>query len=125
LIVDFDFLDIASKPSVLNISGNGLVDVQAGGFRLGPMGTLNITDNGKLIWRNKSLADLNGTIVLPGFPEGSNEPRPVLAEGSILNARAIQVGPDVHFVRVPEPNGIWLATLGVLAATVDMRRRGR
>jgi hypothetical protein len=125
LIVDFDFLDIASKPSVLNISGNGLVDVQAAGFRLGPMGTLNITDNGKLIWRNKSLADLNGTIVFPGFPAGSNEPRPVLAEGSILNARAIQVGPDVHLVPVPEPTGIWLAIVAVLTATADMRRRGK
>lgn len=122
LIVDFDLLSTPSTASVLNISGNGLVDVQAERFRLGPMGTLNITGNGKLIWRNRTLADLAGTIAYPGFPAGSNEPRPVIEPTAVLNARAIQVGPDVHLVPVPEPTGIFLAAIVALAAVATSRR---
>lgn len=127
LIVDFFYPAVGSSsdPSVLNISGNGLVDVQAPRFALGPQATLNITGSGKLIWRNHTVADLAGTITFDGFPAPDNGPRPVIDPTAVFNARAIQVGPDVHLVPVPEPTGIFLAAIAALAVAAGSRRHTR
>jgi hypothetical protein len=127
LIVDFAYPEVgsSSNPSELNISGNGVVDIWGPRFALGPQGTLNITDDGLLIWRDHTLVDLAGTITYDAFPEGANGPRPVLDPGSVLNARALQVGPDVFLVAVPdvipEPAGIVL--LAIAGMTLVARRR--
>ena len=117
LIVDFFYEEVGSSsdPSELNISGNGLVDIQGPRFAIGPQGTLNITGNGKLIWRNHTVDDLAGTITFENFPDGANGPRPVIDPTGVLNARAIQVGDDVHLVAVPEPAGILLLAIAGMA----------
>ncbi len=90
-----------SQNGVLNISGTGLVDVESN-FALGPAGTLNVSDSGMLIWRNRTLADVTGL-------------------GGTINAIASEVGSDVHFLAIPEPTTLVL--LGVFAvATIGINR---
>jgi len=120
LMVDWTVDGTVSTPSVLNISGDGVVDVHAR-FAIGPQGAVNISDNGVLIWRNHMVADLGGTIAWEHLGEPSNAPVPVRAPGGILSARAIQVGPDVHLLAVPEPAGIVL--LAIAGITLAARRR--
>ena len=70
----------AAPGSELNISGSGLVTVDTGiDLVLGAGGTLNVTDSGKLVWRDRTLAD-------------------VASLGGIINATAMQVNSDIEFV---------------------------
>ena len=129
LFVDFAYPAVGSSsdPSVLNVSGDAVVDVFGPRLGIGPQGTLNVTGNGRVIWRNHSVADLDGDITFENFPEPDNGPRPVIDPTGVLNARAIQVGPDVHLVAVPEPTTVWLGMTGLVAlfSTVARARRPR
>jgi hypothetical protein len=113
LTIDWVHDGTVSAPSTLNIGGNAVVDV-ASEFLMGPQGTLNVTDDGLLIWRNRTLADLAGNSVI------GNGPR--LNPSANFNARAIQVGQDVHFVRVPEPAGILLMAMALFGVVVARQR---
>ena len=123
LVVDFAYAEVGSQsePSVLNVSGDAVIDIHGPRFGIGPQGTVNVTENGVIIWRNHVVADLDGTITYDTFPEPANEPRPVIDPTGVLNARAIQVGPDVHLVVVPEPSGMLLLTAAGLMLACRVR----
>ena len=119
LSVDWTLDGTASAASSLNISGTGVVDVQADNLHFGPASTLNITDDGVLIWRNKTVADIS--LPLSG---GVFDGVPVIDPSATINARVIQVGNDVHFVVVPEPAALSLCGLAAVAALGFTQWRG-
>lgn len=121
LSVDWTIDGTASTPSSLNISGNGVVDVQAERLHIGPQGDLNVTGNGKLIWRNHVVADVFSTL-----SGGNFEGAPVLHPGTgaqrTINSMPIQVGSDVHFV--PGTTVVQNQVLMVNTSTGQMTLRG-
>lgn len=107
-VIDWTLDGSASAASELTISGDAVVDVDTL-LHLGPAATLNVLDDGKLIWRNHVIADLNGNL-----PEAYFGGPSVISATAVLNALAVQVGDDVHFVAIPEPASIALLGLGGL-----------
>lgn len=100
LCVDFDFpkFGVNSKPSSLTISGNAVVDVESPSLHFGANATLNVLENGMLIWRDHTLLDLEGEITIN---PGVDSTGPVIDPNAVINADVLQVGPDVFFIAQP------------------------
>ncbi len=99
-----DFPD-GGAASSLNISGTGTVDVDTD-LVINVNGTLNVTDDGVLIWRNHVVADVGGA----NF-------------GGTINATISQVGNDVHFTVIPEPSTLVMFGLGLAFFGLRINRR--
>lgn len=94
-------INFGASGSSLNISGSGIVDVgSATNLVVKSGGTLDVTGDGLLIWRNRTLDQA--------------------VFGGTVNASITQVGNDLHFTAIPEPHAALLGGLGLLAL---LRRR--
>ena len=93
LTIDFLHDGNPSNMAELNISGDAVVDVRGIlGLVMGPQGTLNVSGGGRLIWRDHTLEDLEGDIDFLTYSGPRIDPN------AVINALAIQVGEDVHFI---------------------------
>ena len=133
LAVDFDSgpdgfdgdggFGVPSNVSELNIGGDAVVTVN-GNLHIGAQGTLNVVDNGLLIWRNRSVSDLDGEFDVLGvdtFPVISPPDPENGYPGGMINALVLQVGDDVHFVEIPEPSTPVLLLVAAAFATWPRR----
>ena len=102
LCVDFDFpaFGVTSKPSSLTISGNSVVDVESPSLHFGANATLNVLENGMLIWRDHTILDLLGEVTISPAVDSTG---PVIDPNAVINAQILQLGPDVVFIAPPEP----------------------
>jgi len=92
----------SGNASFLNITGTGFVEVKEGvNIRIGPAGVLDILDEGQLIWRNRTLADVSGL-------------------GGTIRATAAQVGPDVVFTTDRSPDVLLVMNVDRDTGAIDI-----